>query len=104
MKKVSGIIFASLLVIPVMSQAAEKQKPINNWTCEDFLALNASFQPTAIGYAEALNNKDKPEDAILDVQGIETVTPAIVQACTEDKTATFKSKVDSEWQKLKSHM
>ncbi len=47
------------------------------WTCEDFLAVDESFQPTAVGFAEALNNKDKPEDAVLDVQGIATVTPAI---------------------------
>ncbi len=106
MKKISGMVLASLLLIPAMSQAAEKQnqKPINSWTCEDFLALSASFQPTAIGYAEALNNKDKPEDAVMDVQGIETVTPAIVQACTEDKTAPFKSKVASEWDKFKAHL
>ncbi|WP_039057562.1 acid-activated periplasmic chaperone HdeA [Enterobacter sp. Bisph1] len=104
MKKISGIVVTSLLLLPVMSQATEMQKPINSWTCEDFLALNATFQPTAIGYAEALNNKDKPENAVLDVQGIETVTPAIVQACTEDKTASFKSKVAGEWDKFKAHL
>lgn len=104
MKKVSGIILASLLLIPALSQAAETQKPVNNWTCEDFLALDASFQPTAVGFAEALNNKDKPEDAVMDVKGIETVTPAIVQACTENKKASFKSKVESEWEKLKKHI
>lgn len=104
MKKVSGIIFSGLLLIPVLGQAADNQKPVNNWTCEDFLALDASFQPTAIGFAEALNSKDKPEDAVIDVQGITTVTPAVVQACTEDKKASFKSKVENEWNKLKKHL
>ncbi|ADO50290.1 acid-activated periplasmic chaperone HdeA [[Enterobacter] lignolyticus] len=104
MKKVSGIILGSLLLIPALSQAAEHQKPVNNWTCEDFLALDSSFQPTAVGFAEALNNKDKPEDAVMDVKGIETVTPAIVQACTENKKASFKSKVESEWEKFKKHI
>ncbi len=74
-----------------MSNAADAQKqlitkPVNSSTCEDFLAVDESFQPTAVGFAEALNNKDKPEDAVLDVQGIATVTPAIVQACTQDKS------------------
>ncbi|HBY5242980.1 TPA: acid-resistance protein, partial [Klebsiella pneumoniae] len=52
----------------------------------------------------ALNNKDKPEDAVLDVQGIATVTPAIVQACTQDKQANFKDKVKGEWDKIKKDM
>ncbi|HAX0092101.1 TPA: acid-activated periplasmic chaperone HdeA, partial [Escherichia coli CD311] len=76
----------------------------NSWTCEDFLAVDESFQPTAVGFAEALNNKDKPEDAVLDVQGIATVTPAIVQACTQDKKASFKDKVKGEWDKIKKDM
>ncbi len=64
--------------------------------------MDESFQPTAVGFAEALNNKDKPEDAVLDVQGIATVTPAIVQACTQDKQANFKDKVKGEWTKLRN--
>lgn len=84
MKKVLGVILGGLLLLPVVSNAADAQKaadnkkPVNSWTCEDFLAVDESFQPTAVGFAEALNNKDKPEDAVLDVQGIATVTPAIV--------------------------
>lgn len=86
------------------AKAADNKKPVNSWTCEDFLAVDESFQPTAVGFAEALNNKDKPEDAVLDVQGIATVTPAIVQACTQDKQANFKDKVKGEWDKIKKDM
>eukprot|EP01083_Nonionella_stella_P041347 112097_1 len=108
MKKVLGVILGGLLLLPVVSNAADAQKaadnkkPVNSWTCEDFLAVDESFQPTAVGFAEALNNKDKPEDAVLDVQGIATVTPAIVQACTQDKQANFKDKVKGEWDKIMS--
>ena len=110
MKKVIGVILGGLLLLPVGSNAADAQKaadnkkPVNSWTCEDFLAVDESFQPTAVGFAEALNNKDKPEDAVLDVQGIATVTPAIVQACTQDKQANFKDKVKGEWDKIKKDM
>ncbi|WP_342322098.1 acid-activated periplasmic chaperone HdeA [Kosakonia sp. BYX6] len=104
MKKISCIIIGSLLLTPALSQAADNKKPVNDWTCEDFLALDASFQPTAIGFAEALNNKDKPEEAVLDVQGITTVTPAIVQACTENKKASFKGEVKNEWEKVKKDL
>lgn len=101
MKKTCGVILGSLLLIPALGQAAENHKPINTWTCEDFLALDSSFRPTAVGFVEALNKKDKPEDAVMDVQGIDTVTPAVVQACTENKQANFKKKSESEWEKIK---
>ncbi len=73
MKIVLGVILGGMLLLPVVSNAADAQpaadnkKPVNSWTCEDFLAVDESFQPTAVGFAEALNNKDKPEDAVLDV-------------------------------------
>ena len=76
MKKVLGVILGGLLLLPVVSNAADAQKaadnkkPVNSWTCEDILAVDESFQPTAVRFAEALNNKDKPEDADLDLQGI----------------------------------
>ncbi|MBW6087396.1 acid-activated periplasmic chaperone HdeA [Escherichia coli] len=106
MKKVLGVILGGLLLLPVVSNAADAQKaadnkkPVNSpgpvkisrlWT-------NPSSQLQLV-FAEALNNKDKPEDAVLDVQGIATVTPAIVQACTQDKKANFKDKVKGEWDK-----
>ncbi|HHC4746475.1 TPA: acid-activated periplasmic chaperone HdeA [Escherichia albertii] len=111
MKKALGVILGGLLLLPVVSNAADAQKaavdnkkPVNSWTCEDFLAVDESFQPTAVGYAEALNNKDKPEDAVLDVQGIATATPAIIQACNQDKKANFRDKVKGEWDKIKKDM
>lgn len=130
MKKVLAVILGGLLLIPTVTWAADtdtnsntssnsstntnssantnsstskpaNNKPVNDWTCEDFLALESTFRPTAVGYAEALNNKDKPEDAVIDVQGIETVTPAVIEACTQDKESSFKDKVKNEWDKLK---
>ncbi|MBC6558710.1 acid-activated periplasmic chaperone HdeA [Citrobacter braakii] len=86
------------------TNTAKNTKPVNSWTCEDFLAIDESFQPTAVAFAEALNAKNKPEDAILNVDGIEKVTPLIIQACKEDKTLSFKEKVRSEWKKLKKDM
>ena len=55
MKKVLGVILGGLLLLPVVSNAADAQKaadnkkPVNSWTCEDFLAVDESFQPTAVG-------------------------------------------------------
>lgn len=79
-----------------MQPMRKKQPTIKNRSTPGPVKISAvdeSFQPTAVGFAEALNNKDKPEDAVLDVQGIATVTPAIVQACTRDKKPALKIKL-----------
>lgn len=104
MKKTTTFMFSALFFFPVLTIAADTHKPVSNWTCEDFLALDESFRPTAVGVAQALDSKNKPEDAVIDVKGIETVTPAIVQACTDDKQSTFKNKVHNEWEKIKKHL
>jgi acid stress chaperone HdeA len=91
----------SALALTSTAYAANNTKPVNSWTCEDFLAVDDSFQPVAVGFAEALNSKNKPEDAVLDVDGIEKVTPMIITACKEDPKQSFKVKVHSEMKKAK---
>lgn len=51
MKKILGVILGGLLLLPVVSNAADAQKaadnkkPVNSWTCEDFwLWTNPSSQ------------------------------------------------------------
>jgi acid stress chaperone HdeA len=98
------LLFISILsafALTSTAYAANNTKPVNAWTCEDFLAVDDSFQPVAVGFAEALNSKDKPEDAILDIDGIEKVTPMIIEACKQDKSLPFKEKVHSELSKVK---
>lgn len=72
------------LAFSVTSHAADTKKPLALWECQDFLAVQHSYQPIVVGFAEALNKKDKPEDAVLDVAGIETNTPLLVKHCTEN--------------------
>ena len=97
--KVKSLVFSAIgaLFLTSAAHAADHKKPVNSWTCED-------FQPTAVGVAEALNSKDKPEDAVLNVSGIEKVTPTIVQACQKDKKMSFKDKVRAEWDNLKKEI
>lgn len=95
---------ASLLVFSTMSNAAETKKPIKSWTCEDFIAVDESYRPTAVGIAEVLNKKGKVEDAVLDVDGIEKVTPIIIDACKKDTQSSFITKVKDEFKKLKKDM
>lgn len=95
---------ASLLVFSTMSNAAETKKPIKSWTCEDFIAVNETYRPTAVGIAEVLNKSGKVEDAVLDVDGIEKVTPMVIDACTKDTKSSFISKVKDELKKVKKDM
>lgn len=56
-KKTLLISMVCLMGFSAIGHAAENKKPVKSWTCEDFLALDESFKPTAIGFAEALNKK-----------------------------------------------
>ena len=89
-----------LAALSTLAQAETKQ-PVAQWTCADFLAVDESFQPTAVGLGEAINKKGKVEDAVLDVDGIAKITPLVVTACKETPKDSFVSKLKSEWDKVK---
>ena len=89
-----------LAALSTLAQAETKQ-PVAKWTCADFLAVDESFQPTAVGLGEAINKQGKVEDAVLDVAGVEKITPLVVTACEKDKKASFVQKLKEEWAKVK---
>ncbi|MCU1729413.1 acid-activated periplasmic chaperone HdeA [Pseudomonas sp. 7P_10.2_Bac1] len=91
---------ASLLALSTLAQADAK-KPLTQWTCEDFLAVNESFQPVAVGLGEAVNKSGKVEDAVLDVDGVAKVTPEVITACKQDPKASFVHKIKDAWGKVK---
>ncbi|MEN4918194.1 acid-activated periplasmic chaperone HdeA [Achromobacter spanius] len=72
------------LTLSVTGHAADTKKPLALWQCQDFLAVQESYRPIVVSYAEALNNKGKPEDAVLDVEGVSTRTPMLVKHCSEN--------------------
>lgn len=96
MKKyfIIGAVITSLASMSAM--AADKKgeaKPVTEWTCEEFLAIDDNFYPTAVGVGELLTKKDKVEDAVLDVDGIQTITPLVIDACKKDGKANFVEQV-----------
>lgn len=96
------LIAAMLVTASSMTMAmGSSGKPMATWTCADFLAVDESFQPTAVAVGEALNNKGKVEDAVLDVDGIASVTPMLVQVCTEEPQSSFMDKLKAAWAKVK---
>ncbi|WP_216934511.1 MULTISPECIES: acid-activated periplasmic chaperone HdeA [unclassified Acinetobacter] len=102
MKKLSIIILSCVALTPVFVNAAPANKPLSRWTCEDFLVLDTTYQPTAVGVSIALNMKNKGmENEIIDTKGIEKVTPIMVQECKKDKKQSFRQRLAKEWAKIK---
>lgn len=95
---------ASLLVFSTMSHAADTKKPITSWTCEDFIAVDENYRPTAVAIAEVLNKKGKVKDAVLDVDGIEKVTPLIIDACKKDTQSSFISQIEAKFKNLEKDL
>jgi len=96
MKKyfIIGLIAASVTSLSAMAaDKKEDHKPLAKWTCEEFLAIDDSFYPTAVGFGELLTKKDKVDDAVLDVDGIQTLTPLVVEACKKETKANFIDQV-----------
>lgn len=99
-------IFAAVTIvigcIAVSAQAGEVKKPLAEWTCADFVALDAQFQPKAVYWATAYAKSGKPEAAVIDFDGTEKLTPAIIADCKQDPKASFWTTLKSDWQKLET--
>ena len=101
MKKYILMMGAASLVALTSMAHADTKKPVAKWTCEDFLAVKETFRPTAVVLGEAINKNGKVEDAVLDVDGIEKLTPEVITACEAARDDSFVQKVKSEWAKVK---
>lgn len=78
------------------------KKPLGQWTCEDFVAVEDQFKPKVVYWASAYSKSGKPEAALLDIDGTETVTPAIVDACVKNPKASFWQTLQGEWKKAEA--
>jgi acid stress chaperone HdeA len=102
MKFVPVAVAMTVGCIALSSQAAEVKKPLAEWTCADFVGLDAQFQPKAVYWAAAYAKSGKPEAAVLDVDGIEKLTPAVVADCKQDPKASYWTTLKADWQKLEA--
>ncbi|MGY6270590.1 acid-activated periplasmic chaperone HdeA [Achromobacter denitrificans] len=83
-KQLLMIGLAGSLAFSATGFAADAKKPLSLWQCQDFLGVQESYRPVVVSFAEALNSKDKAEDAVLDVEGITKKTPLLVKYCNEN--------------------
>ena len=59
------------IAIPVVGAAADTKKPVAKWTCADFLGVEDAFRPKLIYWATAQAKADKPEVAMINIEGTE---------------------------------
>jgi acid stress chaperone HdeA len=92
----------AVAVLPALpaAAAAPGNKPLGQWTCEEFLAVNDQIKPKVVYWATAYGKGGKPEAAVLDIDATETVTPAIVDSCTKAPKESFWKTVKAEWAKV----
>ncbi|GAA5524971.1 acid stress chaperone HdeA [Microbulbifer aestuariivivens] len=92
---------SSLVAVPAMADKHKhKGKDAEKWTCADFLAIDAEYQPKAVYWASAYDDAEYPEEGVLDIEGTEKVTPMIIAACEESPDASFWEKFKHEWHKV----
>ncbi|MBK8636758.1 MAG: hypothetical protein IPN92_00215 [Chromatiaceae bacterium] len=65
------------------SQHPSSHKLNAKMTCEEFLGLEVSFQPEAVSWAVAYGENGEPEVEVVDVEGVETVVPFVVEGCAD---------------------
>ncbi len=102
---VSMLVVTSVVLSAAASTVAQspaKKKALGKWTCEEFLAVDDQFKPRAVYWATAYAKGGKPEASILDIEGTEQVTVAVIEECKKVPKESFWQKVKGEWRKLEA--
>lgn len=90
----AAIALSSVGYVSAETNQANATKPVQSWTCQDFLDLSETYRPTAVGVVQVINEKKDTDHAYLDVDGIETVTPSVLTICTENPTTPLTQAVE----------
>jgi acid stress chaperone HdeA len=77
--------------------SAEIKKPIPQWKCSDFLAVDDQFKPKVVYSATAFAKGGKPRASVVDIEGTEKVVPRVIDDCTKEPGASFWQKLKGEW-------
>lgn len=103
-KKVFTVVFAAAAVVTSSfaggAVAQESKKSASNWSCEEFLAVDASFQPKAVYYVSGLTRGGKL-DTLEDIQGTEKIIPMVIDECKKMPKDSLKMRLKSAWRAVK---
>jgi len=84
------------------SLAAKVEKPVTQWACSDFLSVDDQFKPKVVYWAAAYAKGGQPEAAVIDIKGIEKVTPEVIGQCKKAPQASFWTRLKDEWKKVEA--
>jgi acid stress chaperone HdeA len=90
----------SVSAIAETRKPAEIKKPVTEWSCAEFIALDDEYKPNAVYWASAYAQGGEPEASQLDIAGTETITPMIIQDCEKDPKASFWQKLKAAWDRV----
>jgi acid stress chaperone HdeA len=82
--------------------AAKVDKPVTQWACADFLAVDDQLKPKVVYWAAAYAKGGQPEAAVIDIKGIEKVTPEVIGQCKKAPQASFWMRLKDEWKKVEA--
>lgn len=88
-------------VVAAQSALAEPKKPVSDWTCDEFLAVEGDFQPKVVYFASARSKSGKP-GSIVDIEGTEKIVPMIVDDCKKTPSESFMKKLKNAWHSLEA--
>lgn len=76
--------------------AAEPKKPVSNWTCDEFLGVEADFQPKVVYFVSGRPKSGKP-NSLVDIEGTEKVVPMIIDNCKKTPSDSFMKRLKEAW-------
>jgi acid stress chaperone HdeA len=81
--------------------AAKTNPPLKpqTMTCSDFLSYDVVTRPQIVYWSEALNQKGKPEHAVIDVDRINSLVPVLVQECQREPQTSFWTRMKQDIEK-----
>ncbi len=69
-------------------------------TCREFLALDDQFKPTAVSFVLGYDKAKRPEARDVDVAGVDSIVPVIVDTCRARPTETLLQRIRNDLHRL----
>ncbi len=85
----------------IRRQTAVPAKPVGNWSCAEFLAIDEQYQPKVVYWASP-RIRGGSESAMVDVEGAEIAVPIIVDACKKAPGGSFSRKLLDVWRSIEA--
>ena len=93
---------AGILTVASHSAAVAGTPQRESMKCGEFLALDTVQRPKVIYWAEGVNNKGTPQDAVIDIEATDRVIPIIEEKCRVEPQASLWAKIEASWRQFEA--